>query len=180
MDKRVVGCATAASQTAETEGIRRLLPRPILLLHGTGDRTLSQACSERLYAMYGGKGNRRIKLFEGDNHALSQNAETAETMICDFIANYTGLHIDKSDRDVILEEFLVDDKEREALMRKGGDIEGAESVQWTARTNSEVLLVLLSNKQSLSQSQGSLGSFKFMLATVNQWDSVSGPQGLGG
>ena len=31
-DRRVVGCATVASQTAETDGIRNLAPTPVLLL----------------------------------------------------------------------------------------------------------------------------------------------------
>ncbi|KAL8644270.1 MAG: hypothetical protein Q9210_007337, partial [Variospora velana] len=48
-DPRVVGCATVASQTAETEGVRRLAPKPLLLMHGTADRTLDAWCSRSLY-----------------------------------------------------------------------------------------------------------------------------------
>ncbi|KAL8895491.1 MAG: hypothetical protein Q9207_008149, partial [Kuettlingeria erythrocarpa] len=48
-DPRVVGCATVASQTAETEGVRRLPPRPVLLMHGTEDQTLDPWCSRSLY-----------------------------------------------------------------------------------------------------------------------------------
>lgn len=32
-DKRVVGCATIASQAAETEGVRKLALKSLLLLH---------------------------------------------------------------------------------------------------------------------------------------------------
>ncbi|KAL8884618.1 MAG: hypothetical protein Q9215_007383, partial [Flavoplaca cf. flavocitrina] len=48
-DERVVGCATVASQTAGTEGIERLAPRPVMLLHGRSDQTLGWWCSESLY-----------------------------------------------------------------------------------------------------------------------------------
>jgi predicted esterase len=84
-DKRVVGCATVASQTAEMEGIRSLAPRPILLLHGTGDRTLTPSCSERLYSMYGSNGDRELKLFDRDDHALTRNSLEAEQLIGGFI-----------------------------------------------------------------------------------------------
>lgn len=50
-DDRVVWCATIASQTAEMDGIDRVAAKslPLLLLHGTGDRTLAPECSERLF-----------------------------------------------------------------------------------------------------------------------------------
>lgn len=125
-DKRVVGCATVASQTAETEGIRKLAPRPVLLLHGTGDRTLSHACSERLYAMYGNKGDRQLELFDGDNHALTGNAATAEAMLCEFIAKCAGVKVDDGLRSEVVETELVEEDEREELMRRGGDLRGPE------------------------------------------------------
>lgn len=66
--ERVLGVATVASQTAETEGIAQLAPRPVLLLHGTGDTTLSPRCAHNLYRMYGDRpdGQREVRLFEGD------------------------------------------------------------------------------------------------------------------
>lgn len=84
----VVGCATIASQTAETDGIRRLSPAtPVLLLHGTADTTLPPDCSTRLYHAYGDDkdGSRELRLFEGDDHALSRNADEAETLLADFV-----------------------------------------------------------------------------------------------
>ena len=128
-DQRVVGCATVASQTAETEGIRRLAPRPVLLLHGTGDQTLSSECSESLYAMYGEKGKRRLELFKDDNHALSLNAVKAETVLCEFIAECAGVNIEAKERGTVVEQVLVDDGERIDLMSKGGDLAGPESRQ---------------------------------------------------
>ncbi|EDU48979.1 Hydrolase of the alpha beta superfamily [Pyrenophora tritici-repentis] len=125
-DKRVVGCATVASQTAETEGIRTLAPRPLLLLHGTGDRTLSPWCSEKLYEMYGTKGDRELKLFDGDDHALTRNALEAEQLIGGFILRCAGL--DPHANAHGLSERLVGDEERVELMRKGGDLRRNESV----------------------------------------------------
>jgi len=71
--EKVVGCAMVASQTAETDGIEDLAPRPLLLLHGTDDRTLSPKCSESLYRMYGKGVERELVLFERGDHALTRN-----------------------------------------------------------------------------------------------------------
>lgn len=129
-DDRVVGCATVASQTAETEGVARLAPTPLLLLHGTDDRTLSPACSERLYERYGEKaGWRRLKLFEGDNHALTENAVAAEEMLCDFVAQCAGVREDpRASRDVLYRK-LIEEGERTDLMTKGGDLRGSEAIE---------------------------------------------------
>lgn len=127
-DPRVVGCATVASQTAETEGIRSVSPRPLLLLHGTGDRTLSHSCSERLYAHYGPKGDRVLKLFNGDDHALTRNSLEAEQLIGEFILRCVGLERGKQDEGVLAEK-LVGDEEKVELMRKGGDLRRNESVE---------------------------------------------------
>ncbi|KAK3400909.1 Alpha/Beta hydrolase protein [Sordaria brevicollis] len=117
-DQRVVGCATVASQTAETEGIRRLSPRPVLLMHGTGDRTLGHQCSERLYEMYGERGDRRLELFEGDNHALTGNAIVVEEMLGEFVAKCAGVEMPKEVEEEVLGVEVVDEEEREELMRE--------------------------------------------------------------
>ena len=127
-DERVVGCATVASQTAETDGIRHLSPKPVLLMHGTGDRTLRYSCSQRLYDEYGSKGERELKLFEGDDHALTKNAREAEEMLCHFIMRCAGFEIRGEERKVVQSE-LVDDGDRVELMKKGGDLKGDESVE---------------------------------------------------
>lgn len=127
-DDRIVGCATIASQTAETEGIKMIAPTPILLLHGTADSTLRASCSERLHELYGEEGNRRIHLFDGDNHALSQNAKTAESMLLDFIVGCAGLRLDDSEKSAVADRTLVEDGEREELMKRGGDLRPPESL----------------------------------------------------
>jgi hypothetical protein len=128
-DQRVVGCATVASQTAETEGIRKLSPRPVLLLHGTGDVTLSDYCSRRLYDMYGSKGDRRLELFDGDNHALTGHARQAEALLGEFIARCAGVSLGEEERKGVFGVDLVDDRERRALMEQGGDLRGDERTE---------------------------------------------------
>ena len=128
-DKRVVGCATVASQTAETSGIRQLAPRPVLLLHGTGDATLSYECSERLYDSYGEEGSRELKLFQGDNHALSQNAMVAEKMLLAFVVRCAGVRVEEGEKEDVAGKQLVEEGAREQLMKAGGDLRGSESMQ---------------------------------------------------
>lgn len=127
-DARVIGCATVASQTAQTDGIRRLSPRPLLLLHGTGDRTLGASCSERLFEMYGSRGDRELRLFDGDDHALTRNSLEAEEVLCNFIMKCAGVEIGDVES-TIVKENLVGDANRVELMKAGGDLKGEESIE---------------------------------------------------
>ncbi|KAF9698070.1 hypothetical protein EKO04_003503 [Ascochyta lentis] len=127
-DPRIVGCATVASQTAETEGILTLSPKPLLLLHGTGDRTLSKSCSESLYERYGSKGDRHLHLFPNDDHALTKNSLEAEQLIGGFILKCAGIQAGSGDEGVLAEK-LVDDEEKVKLMARGGDLRRNESVE---------------------------------------------------
>jgi len=124
-DPRVIGCATIASQTAETEGIRSLAPRPVLLLHGTGDQTLSPSCSESLFTEYGTHGDRILKLFDGDDHALTKNSLIAEQLIGEFVLKCAGLKMKGTS---LLSEKLIGDEEKVEIMRQGGDLRRNESV----------------------------------------------------
>lgn len=127
-DARVVGCATVASQTAETDGIEGLSPRPVLFLHGTGDRTLSPSCSERLFKMYGRGGDRELRLFNGDDHALTQNSLKAEELLCNFIMKCAGVEIGDGESKTVKED-LVGDGKRVELMKRGGDLKGEERIE---------------------------------------------------
>ena len=127
-DRRVVGCATVASQTAHTDGITSLAPTPVLLLHGTADKTLSQSCSQRLYEEYGRKGERTIRLFENDDHALTRNSLQAEELLCEFIMKQAGVDILDGER-TLVGEPLVGAEEKVDLMQKGGDLRGDEHVE---------------------------------------------------
>ena len=70
--RAVVGVATVASQTYGADLVGRLAPKPLLLLHGTADRVLSDACSRRLYARAGEP--KELVLYPGDNHGLTRHA----------------------------------------------------------------------------------------------------------
>lgn len=124
----IAGCAVVAPQTAETGGITTLAPKPLLLLHGTDDRTLSYICSTRLYEAYGAKGQREIKLFEGDDHALTKHADEAERLIGEFVARCAGID-DKMEEGEkkVLEEALGGNPVE--TMKLGGDLNGHERVE---------------------------------------------------
>jgi len=126
--ERCRGVATVASQTAGTEGIAKLPPRPLLLLHGTEDTCLSPACSETLYREYGTEGQRELRLFEGDDHGLSQNAVEAEKMIFMFAAKCLGFEkiLDENTQEQISQDLAGSKSERVAEMKAGRDFEGGE------------------------------------------------------
>lgn len=126
--ERCRGVATVASQTAGTEGIRKLSPRPLLLLHGTNDTCLSPACSETLYNEYGTQGPRQLKLFEGDDHGLSRNAVEAEKLIFMFVARTLGLEktLDEESAETVGQDLAGSKSERVEEMKAGRDLEGGE------------------------------------------------------
>ncbi|WWC94406.1 hypothetical protein V866_001248 [Kwoniella sp. B9012] len=130
-DRRVISAVTIASQTAETEGIRQLAPSPVLLLHGTGDRTLSHSCSERLYQQYGStQGERTMHLFPGDDHALTRNSKKAEELICEFIVRCAGVSMGDTVKHKLEEDLGPDTKrDKVEIMEKGGDLNGSERIE---------------------------------------------------
>jgi len=69
----VVAVSTIASQTSGTELVSQLAPKPLLLLHGTGDTTLTDKCSRILYQH--ANDPKEIVLYPGDNHGLTQNSK---------------------------------------------------------------------------------------------------------
>jgi len=69
----VKAVCTIASQTAGTESVSLLAPKPLMLFHGTGDSTLSDKCSRILYQR--ANDPKAIVLYPGDDHAISKNAK---------------------------------------------------------------------------------------------------------
>lgn len=132
-DDRVVGCATVASQTAETNGIVQVARKgiPVLLMHGTGDQRLGASCSESLrdrYQKYGSRENVELKLFDGDDHSLSQNSLKVEEMLCDFIMKQAGEKIGDSEQAEVVQRTTLGAQEKIEKMELGGDLRG-ESVK---------------------------------------------------
>jgi dienelactone hydrolase len=133
-DDRVVGCATIASQSAETDGIERVAAKslPLLLLHGTGDQTLAPECSGRLlerYRRYVKDDMGFLKLFDGDDHALTQNSAKAEAMLCAFVMRCAGVEVSEDEDSVVLRTCLVTQEERVRLTEEAGDLGEGESLR---------------------------------------------------
>ncbi|KAH8689052.1 Alpha/Beta hydrolase protein [Talaromyces proteolyticus] len=127
--RRVAGVATVASQTAQTEGVTMLCPRPMLVMHGTGDTCLSPSCSESLYRSYGPGGKRVLKLFDGDDHGLSRNAVAVEKMIFEFAARILGFEeiLEDPSANIQVGQDLAGSRgERLREMAEGHDLEGGE------------------------------------------------------
>ncbi|PYH40797.1 uncharacterized protein BP01DRAFT_408871 [Aspergillus saccharolyticus JOP 1030-1] len=126
--ERVVGIATVASQTAMTSGISKLSPRPLLLLHGTGDTVLSVRCSTALYGQYGSEGSRELKTFPGDDHGLSQNAEEAERLLFRFATRTLRFNEDAEKGGG--HSWAGGWNERRQAMQEGRDLENGEAVNY--------------------------------------------------
>jgi pimeloyl-ACP methyl ester carboxylesterase len=67
-NEHVTGVVAMSSQTYGTEGIRKLSPRPLLLMHGTADEVLPDACSRDLYAR--ALEPKELKLYPKCRHGL--------------------------------------------------------------------------------------------------------------
>lgn len=133
---RVAGVATIASQTAHTAGVAQLRPRPLLLLHGTGDTVLSYKCAETLYQAYGdndsddGSAPPELKLFDGDDHGLTQNSVQVEDTLFRFVARCLGFGqlVDASSeiQQQAAADLVESRDERIAEMQRGHDLQGGE------------------------------------------------------
>lgn len=123
---RLRGVVTIGTQSADTEGVRDLSPRPLLLLHGTGDNVLSPSCSESLYRAYGTEGRRELKFFEGDDHGLSRGAARAEKVIFDFLARCLGFDflLDSGTEEAAGQDLVQSRQVRLEEMEEGKDLEG--------------------------------------------------------
>lgn len=126
-EQRIRGIACVAPQTADTSGIYSMSPRPLLLLHGTGDRTLSYRCSKQLFEAYGddSEGDRTLKLYEGDDHGLTRHALEAEKAIFYFAARVLGRESKAQQAgDAAKSELIGGQQERVNIMKQGHDLEG--------------------------------------------------------
>ena len=66
----VIGVAAMSSQLYGTEAVSRLSPRSLLLIHGTNDEILPDACSRELHRRAGEP--KRLILYPGCRHGLDQ------------------------------------------------------------------------------------------------------------
>lgn len=68
--ERVVAVAALSSQLAGTRAVPRLAGRPLLVLHGTEDEVLDDACSRDIHARAGEP--RELILYPGCRHGLDE------------------------------------------------------------------------------------------------------------
>lgn len=77
-DERVKTVVTAASQSGGTEGVGRM-HASIMLMHGTGDRTLPYSCSEDIAAR--AHQPKKLVLFPWADHGISQYRDEMFNMV---------------------------------------------------------------------------------------------------
>jgi dipeptidyl aminopeptidase/acylaminoacyl peptidase len=84
----VKAVATVATQSYGTEGARHLEGKPILLMHGTEDKTLPVHGSEHVYSMAGDP--KELVVYEGANHGLDQVRDKMLEKLRDFMVGNLG------------------------------------------------------------------------------------------
>jgi dienelactone hydrolase len=72
-DPRVKTVITVASQSSGTKDVGRIAPRPILLIHGTGDNTLNYMNSVEIADR--AREPKKLVLYQDADHGISQNRE---------------------------------------------------------------------------------------------------------
>jgi pimeloyl-ACP methyl ester carboxylesterase len=75
-DVRVSGVAALSSQSHGTWGVKKVSPRPLLLIHGQSDEILPFRCSEDIYSR--AKEPRQLILYRGCLHGLDQCVEALD------------------------------------------------------------------------------------------------------
>jgi len=75
-----------------------------------------------------------LRLFDGDDHALTGNSVEAERCIAEFVLERAGVDLDGGDLEEgekrgVLAKQLVGEQEKVQLMREGGDLRGGERVE---------------------------------------------------
>jgi hypothetical protein len=85
-DSRVKTVVTVASQSYGTHGVVKIAPRPILIIHGTGDKTLSYECSVDIADRAGQP--KKLVLFPGADHSISQNKDEMYELIRDWFREH--------------------------------------------------------------------------------------------
>lgn len=127
---RIRGITTVGTQSAGTDGINQLSPRPFLLLHGEDDHVLSATSSQGLYQKYGTEGQRDLKLFPGGDHGLTGHAPEAEGMILAFAAKTLGFErlLDYETMYQARRDLVESNEERKKEMESGHDLAGGERI----------------------------------------------------
>ncbi len=76
-----------SSQLAGAHVVGKLMPKPLLLIHGTADTILPDECSRMLYERAGEP--KTLKLFDGADHRLSSHSDELFTLVRGWIESRT-------------------------------------------------------------------------------------------
>lgn len=87
--RAVVAVAALSSQTAGTDAVSQIAPRPLLLVHGTADEILPERCSRDLYAR--AKEPKRLVLYPDCRHGLDQCREALDAELFGWLREVLGV-----------------------------------------------------------------------------------------
>ncbi len=76
ISEAVIAVAALSSQTAGTDQVDRLSPKPLLLVHGEADEVLPAACSLDIHAR--ARDPKKLILYSGCLHGLDQCQEALD------------------------------------------------------------------------------------------------------
>jgi pimeloyl-ACP methyl ester carboxylesterase len=79
----VIGVAALSSQTLGTEPARALSPRPLLLIHGSADAVLPDACSREIYRR--AEEPKTLLLYPGCGHGFDECRDEIERDLTEWI-----------------------------------------------------------------------------------------------
>jgi dienelactone hydrolase len=85
-DRRVKTVITVASQSSGTKDVGRIAPRPILLIHGTGDKTLNYESSVEIAKQ--AREPKKLVLFPGADHGISEDKKEMYELVRDWFLKY--------------------------------------------------------------------------------------------
>jgi alpha/beta superfamily hydrolase len=83
LSPQVTTVVAVSSQLAGAHVVGELAPKPLLLIHGTGDAVLPEECSRMLYERAGEP--KTLRLFEGADHRLSNRGDELFSAVQDWV-----------------------------------------------------------------------------------------------
>jgi hypothetical protein len=70
-----------------------------------------------------------LKMFNGDDHALTQNSAKAEAMLCAFVMRCAGVEVNEDEDSVVLRTCFIAREEKVRSMEEAGDLSEGESLR---------------------------------------------------
>lgn len=89
ISEAVIAVAALSSQTAGTDQVAKLSPKPLLLVHGEADEVLPASCSQDIYARAGDP--KELILYPGCLHGLDQCRDDLDRDLTRWLKEVLGL-----------------------------------------------------------------------------------------